>query len=243
MLRGKRSFLLLLAARSPAHLALSAEIQSPYERAAAATAKSPHVDSKNQLVLIDTQVRFVQAAFEEQKFPKPNVPQVIAWKKKYSDGEINSPVDGFRTVFSHTNHAYWNPTRQIRSPEIPDSWLAPVNFYDGKIHYRVEVFEKLDNETVTALLSRVTTGEFEGTYNVWFGHGVVVFRDYGVHHFEQSVIARRPVIRDTKFDFDEPLFAMQLAVADLRGKIFHRRIEHSESTKFEGGPTFRSTSH
>lgn len=104
------------------------------------------------------------------------------------------------------------------------------------IHYRVEVFEKPDTNTVTSLLCRVTTGDFEGTHNVWFGHGVVAFRDRGVHHFAQPVIARRPFIANTKFDFNQPLFAMQLAVTDLRGMIVHRRVEQGERSKFEGSP-------
>ena len=134
--------------------ASAAEIKSPYERAAAATGKSPHVDSTNQFVFVDTLVRFVPAAYEEAKFPETDAPRVIEWKAKFPDGAINFPDDGFRTVFSHTNHAFWNPSRQYRSPEIPDNWFKPVNFYDGKIHYRVEVFEKPDDQTVGAALPR-----------------------------------------------------------------------------------------
>jgi len=216
--------------------ARAADIHSPYERAAAATGKSPHVDSTNQFILLDTLIRFVPAAFEEAKFPEADAPQVIEWKKKYPDGEINFPDDGFRTVFTHPKHAYHNPSRHYRSPEIPESWIAPANYYDGTIHYRVEVLEKPNTNTVTSLLCRVTTGDYEGTHNVWFGHGVVAFREKGVHHFAQPVLARRPFIADTKFDFSQPLFAMQLAVTDLRGKIVHRRVEQGARDKFEGSP-------
>jgi len=34
---------------------------------------------------------------------------------------------------------------------------------------------------------------------------------------------------------DQPLFAMQLAVTDLRGAIVHRRVEQGNN-KFEGSP-------
>jgi TolB protein len=213
-----------------------AAIRSPYERAAANTGLSPYGGPPTQFVLLDTLIRFVPAAHPEAKFPEADAPQVIEWKKKYPDGEINFPDDGFRVVFSHPQHAFHNPSRHYRSPEIPDNWLAPVNFHDGTIHYRVEVFEKPNTSTVTSLLCRVTTGDFEGTHNVWFGHGVVAFREPGVHRFTQPVIARRPFIADTKFDFRQPLFAMQLAVTDLRGMIVHRRIEQGERTKFEGSP-------
>jgi hypothetical protein len=224
---------LLSAAQPPPH---AAGIRSPYERAAAATGKSPYGGPATQFVLLDTLVRFVPAAFEEAKFPEADAPQVMEWRKKFPDGEINFPDDGFRTVFTHPAHKYHNPSRHYRSPEIPTNWLAPVNFHDGTIHYRVEVIEKPDTNTVTSLLCRVTTGDYEGTHNVWFGHGVVAFRETGVHHFAQPVLARRPFIRDTKFRFDEPLFAMQLAVTDLRGMIVHRRVEQGERTKFEGSP-------
>jgi len=213
-----------------------AAIRSPYERAAANTGLSPYGGPPTQFVLLDTLIRFVPAAFAEARFPEEDAPQVIEWRQKYTDGEINFPDDGFRVVFTHPRHAFHNPSRHHRSPEIPDSWLAPVNFHDGTIHYRVHVLEKPDTNTVTSLLCRVTTGDFEGTHNVWFGHGVVAFREAGVHHFEQPVLGRRPFIANTRFDFSQPLFAMQLAVTDLRGMIVHRRIEQSERTKFEGSP-------
>ncbi len=213
----------------------AAEIASPFEAAAAATSQSPHVDSSSQFVLIDTLIRFVPAARLEEKFPGADDPLVLEWKGKFKDSAINFPDDGFRTVFTPTNDSHFNGTRQYRSPEIPDSWLAPVNYYDGKIHYRVEVMEKPNTNIVTSLLCRVTTGEFEGTHNVWFGHGVVAFREPGVHHFEQAVVGNRPFIRDSKFRFDQPLFAMQLAVTDQRGAIVHRRVEQGNN-KFEGSP-------
>jgi hypothetical protein len=50
------------------------------------------------------------------------------------------------------------------------------------------------------------------------------------------VLARRPFIASTKFDFSQPLFAMQLAVTDLRGMIVHRRVEQGERNRFEGSP-------
>ena len=213
----------------------AAEIASPFEAAAVATGKSPHVDSTNQFVLVDTLMRFVPAARMEEKFPGADDPLVLEWRAKFKDGAINFPDDGFRTVFTPTNDSHFNGTRQYRSPEIPDSWVAPVNFYDGKIHYRVEVVEKPNTNIVTSLLCRVTTGEFHGTHNVWFGHGVVAFREPGLYHFEQPVLARRPFIRDSKFRFDQPLFAMQLAVTDQRGAIVHRRVEQGNN-KFEGSP-------
>ena len=213
----------------------AAEIASPFEAAAAATGKSPHVDSKGQFVLLDTLIRFVPAARMEEKFPGADDPLVLEWKGKFKDSVINFPDDGFRTVFTPANDSHFNGTRQYRPLEIPDSWLAPVNYYDGKIHYRVEVIEKPNTNIVTSLLCRTTTGEFHGTHNVWFGHGVVAFREAGVHHFEQPVLGNRPFIRDSKFRFDQPLFAMQLAVTDQRGAIVHRRVEQGNN-KFEGSP-------
>ncbi len=213
----------------------AAEIRSPFEAAAHATGKSPHVAATNQFVLIDTLLRYVPAARTEEKFPGPDDPAVLEWRGKFKDGALNFPDDGFRTVFTPTNDSHFNESRQYRSTEIPDSWLAPVNYYDGKIHYRVEVMEKPNNNIVTSLLCRVTTEEFHGTHNVWFGHGVVAFRQPGIYHFEQAVLARRPFIRDSKFRFDKPLFAMQLAVTDQRGAIVHRRVEQGNN-KFEGSP-------
>jgi hypothetical protein len=216
----------------------AAEIASPFEAAAQATGKSPHVDSATQFVLIDTLIRYVPAARSEEKYPGPDDPLVLEWKGKFTDSSINFPDDGFRTVFAATNDSHYNPSRQYRSPEIPNSWLTPVNYYDGKIFYRVEVIEKPNTNVVTSLLCRVTTGVFEGTHNVWFGHGVVAFREPGIHHFEQPVLANRPFIRDTGFRFDQPLFAMQLAVADQRGAIVHRRVEQGNN-KFQGTPDLR----
>lgn len=213
----------------------AAEILSPFEAAAQATGKSPHVASTNQFVLVDTLLRYVPAARMEEKFPGADDPAVLEWRGKFKDGAINFPDDGFRTVFTPANDSHFNASRQYRSTEIPDSWLAPVNYYDGKIHYRVEVIEKPNTNIVTSLLCRVTTEEFHGTHNVWFGHGVVAFREPGIHHFEQAVLARRPFIRDSKFRFDKPLFALQLAVTDQRGAIVHRRVEQGHN-KFEGSP-------
>ena len=227
------AFSLLALLASP--LAVAAEIQSPYEAAAQATGKSPSAGSTNQFVLLDTLLRFVPAGRMEEKFPGLEDPAVVEWRGKYKDSAINYPDDGFRTVFAATNDSHFNATRQYRSPEIPNSWVAPVNFYDGKIYYRVEVFEKPNTNVVTSLLCRVTSEVFEGTHNTWFGHGVVVFRDTGVHHFEQPVLGNRPFIRNSKFRFDQPLFAMQLAVTDQRGAIVHRRVEQGNN-KFEGTP-------
>ena len=75
----------------------AAEIRSPYERAAAATDLSPHVDSTNQFVLLDTLIRFVPAARMGEKFPGPDDPLVLEWKGKFKDSAINFPDDGFRT--------------------------------------------------------------------------------------------------------------------------------------------------
>ena len=213
----------------------AAEIASPFEAATVATGKSPHVDSTNQFVMVDTLMRFVPAARMEEKFPGADDSLVLEWKGKFKDSAINFPDDGFRTVFTPTNDSHFNVGRQYRSLEIPDSWLSPANDYDGKIHYRVEVIEKPNTNIVTSLLCRVTTEEFHGTHNVWFGHGVVAFREPGLYHFEQPVLARRPFIRESKFRFDKPLFAMQLAVTDQRGAIVHRRVEQGNN-KFEGSP-------
>ena len=226
-------FVVVLLA-TPDHLA-AAEIVSPFEAAAQATGKSPHVDSTNQFVMVDTLMRFVPAARMEEKFPGADDSLVLEWKGKFKDSAINFPDDGFRTVFTPTNDSHFNVGRQYRSLEIPDNWLSPANDYDGKIHYRVEVIEKPNTNIVTSLLCRVTTEEFHGTHNVWFGHGVVAFREPGLYHFEQPVLARRPFIRESKFRFDKPLFAMQLAVTDQRGAIVHRRVEQGNN-KFEGSP-------
>lgn len=62
----------------------------------------------------------------EEKFPGADDPAVVEWRGKFQDGATNFLDDGFRTVFTPINDSHFNVSRQYRSLEIPNSWLAPV---------------------------------------------------------------------------------------------------------------------
>jgi hypothetical protein len=159
----------------------------------------------------------------------------------YPHPEINHPNDGFKIVWIDKSiyptdlpDGWYDPHTSI-PPDIPSSWISPVNFFDGLIHYRVDVLSKPNHRTLTSLLSRITTDTHEGTHNVWLGHGVVTFDKPGLHHFQQPVKAFRPFIRNSKFNWNHPVAELQLCVADSRGAIVHRWVEQPHNA-FEGSP-------
>ena len=110
-----------------------------------------------------------------------------------------------------------------------------MNYRDGKIYYRLEVFDKPNSTTITSVISRLTTDTYEATHNIWLGFGACAFREKGVHHFEQPVLAFRPMIPNVKFNWDHPIHAYQLVVTDGRGVPVSRRVEQGKNP-FEGSP-------
>jgi hypothetical protein len=191
--------------------------------------------SATQFVLLDKTVRFLPNAPEKELKPGESITPPV---EKYPDNEVNMHNDGFHIAFiDNPKEPYWKPDK-IKPADIPDSWYAPTNFFDGTIHYRVEVLEKPDDRTLTSLLSRVTTEIHEGTHNVWLGHGVVTFAASGLHHYEQPVKAFRPFIRNTKFRFDKPLYELQLIVADNRGIPVHKWVEQGKNP-YEHSPDIK----
>ncbi len=180
----------------------------------------------SQFVLLDKTVRFLPNATEKEIKPGETFTPPV---EKYPDNEVNMHNDGFHIAFiDNPKEPYWKPDK-VKPADIPASWHAPVDFFGGTIHYRVEVLEKPDDKTLTSLLSRVTTEIHEGTHNVWLGHGVVTFDRSGLHHYEQPVKAFRPFIRNTKFRFDKPLYELQLIVADNRGIPVHKWVEQGKN--------------
>jgi hypothetical protein len=193
---------------------------------------------KTQFVLLDLDVRFLPNAPAQKPPPGPSVTPPPT---SYPDPEINHHNDGFKIVWIDKSiypadlpDGWYNPYTSI-PPDIPASWLEPVNFYDGTIHYRIDVAEKPDQRTLTSLISRITTDTHEGTHNIWLGHGVVTFDRKGFHHFEQPVKAFRPMVPRTGFRFNGKVAELQLCVADSRGAIVHKWVEQSNNS-YMGSP-------
>jgi hypothetical protein len=145
-----------------------------------------------------------------------------------------TPTDGFEVIYVPEGERRWQP-RMRKYLSWPTSWIAPVDFRDGTVHYRLEVMEKPDARTIISVISRLTTDTYEGTHNIWLGFGVCAFRTTGVHHFQQPVCAFRPMIPNVQFNWDHPIHAFQLVVTDSRGVPVHRRLEQGKNP-FEGSP-------
>jgi hypothetical protein len=193
---------------------------------------------RTQFVLLDMPVRFLPNSPATNPGPHAKVPLP---KGGYPDDGINHHNDGFKIAFIDRKVVPsdlpddWYGLHYEVPADIPASWRAPVDFYGGTVHYRIDVVAKPDDTTLTSLIARVTTEVHEGTHNVWFGHGVCTFDRKGLHHFEQPVRAFRPFIRDTKFDFGKRLAELQLCVADSRGAVVHRWVEQPHNA-FQGTP-------
>lgn len=145
-----------------------------------------------------------------------------------------TPTDGFEVIYVPEGERRWQP-RMKKYPSWPDNWRRPVDYFSGRIHYRIEVFEKPNDTTVTQVISRLTTDTYEGTHNIWLGHGVSAFQRKGVHYSEQPVMGFRPMIANVQFNWEHPIHAFQLVVVDGRGVPVHRRLEQKHS-QFEGAP-------
>jgi hypothetical protein len=145
-----------------------------------------------------------------------------------------TPTDGFEVIYVPEGERRWQ-TRMKKYPSWPDSWLRPVNWHDGTVHYRIEVLEKPDDTTITQVISRLTTDTYEGTHNIWLGFGACAFRSKGVHYFTQPFLAHRPMIPNVRFNWDHPIHAFQLVVVDGRGVPIHRRLEQGINP-FQGSP-------
>jgi hypothetical protein len=200
-------------------------------------AKHP-LTTPTQFVLLDKVVRFLPHSPKENPGPGMSFKAPAA---SYPDNEVNHPNDGFSIVWIDKGivpkdlpDSWYSPHLSI-PPDVPQSWKAPVNFFGGKIYYRVDVMEKPDDKTLTSLLSRICTENHEGTHNVWLGHGVVTFDKAGLHHFEQPVMAFRPFVRYTRFSWEKPVAELQLIVADSRGAVVHKWVEQPHNA-FEGSP-------
>ena len=207
---------------------------SAYEVCELTAASRPWKNPPTQFTLMDDTLRFVPVWNDTNMTAEAVAVWQESWARRFPDSELNHGSDGFRLIFDRPDDLRWKP-RMRRSQEIPDNWLAPVNYYDGDIHYRVEVLEKPNTDVVTSLFLRVTTESFEGTHNVWLGNNTVAFREPGTYRFTHPVLANRPFIRDTQFRFDRPLYTMQLVVGDQRGAVVHHWVEQGHN-KFQGSP-------
>lgn len=145
-----------------------------------------------------------------------------------------TPTDGFEVIYVPEGERRWQP-RMKRYPSWPESWRRPVDYFRGKIYYRLEVFAKPNDTTITHVISRLTTDTYEGTHNIWLGFGACAFQTTGVHYFEQPVMAFRPMIPGVQFNWEHPIHAYQLVVTDGRGVPVHRRLEQKHS-QYEGAP-------
>ena len=191
----------------------------------------------SQFTLIDHLTRFCPAAADRPPAwgaaspPKPEI-----WPHPFPDEPINWLSDGFKIVWIDPREPYWHPRMAAaRPPDLPDSWMRPVDYRDGTIHYRIEVFEKTNTTQPITLLSRLTTDVHHGTHNVWLGHGVCVFKTTGTHYFSQPVYSHRPFTRDSSFNWDRPVYELQLVVSDLRGACVHRSVEQAHNA-YDGAP-------
>lgn len=190
-----------------------------------------------QFTLVDHVTRFCPASpaqpmpWGARPAPKPD-----PWPHAFPDEPLNHLGDGFKIVWIDPREPYWHPRMDAaRPPGLPDSWLRPIDFRDGTIHYRIEVFEKPNASQPTTLLSRLTTDVHHGTHNVWLGHGVCVFKTTGTHYFAQPVSSHRPFTRDSQFNWDRPVYELQLVVSDLRGACVHRTVEQAHNA-YDGTP-------
>lgn len=195
------------------------------------------VRTLQQFTLIDHLARFCPGAPEKPApWGAPPTPKPAPWPYDFRDEPINHLGDGFKIVWIDPREPYWHPRMETaRTPDLPDSWTRPTDFRDGTAHYRIEVFEKPNDTQPTTLLSRLTTDVHHGTHNVWLGHGVCVFTTKGTHYFSQPVYAHRPFTRESRFNWDRPVYELQLVVSDLRGAVVHRFIEQAHNT-YDGAP-------
>ncbi len=157
--------------------------------------------SQSQFLLVDESVHYTDNFVKGQR------------------DDIRDPFDGFLMLFRGEEY------RERRSREIPDNWIAPRNFADGRAHYRVEVFEKPNDTHPTALLCRMTTECHHGTHNVHLGYRVCQFRAKGLFHFEQDVRWAFPMVPLTQFRWDLPIWEVQLVVTDQKGGTVHKLWE------------------
>jgi len=193
--------------------------------------------TRSQFLLVDHLTRFCPAAADKPlAWGAPSPPKPESWPHPFPDDPINWLSDGFKIVWIDRREPYWHPRMETaRSPDLPDSWVRPVDYRDGTIHYRIEVFEKPNTTQPITLLSRLTTDVHHGTHNIWLGHGVCVFKTTGVHYYSQPVYSHRPFTRDTKFNRDRPVYELQLVVSDLRGACVHRSVEQAHNA-YDGAP-------